>query len=595
MAITLTSKFLAEIKKNVNMPCVILEVALDSGTLFLGSRGDITLNEYYLADGTYKADGTITAMGSINSPSPVIKNISSLQNKIDSKSGYSTRGELSFTITGRDNFKLLISGYTAPLTRHTAAQGQDVPFDVSPYLKNRRVTRKDGFIAPGFAYSDYAATFTGRISDWSRKGDELTITASDDLINASKKLPVENSTKTQYLDFRNMNPADIMTNILLTQLGIGAAYVDSTKFASERDTWIPGWVFDRVLTEPKEANEYLNELQQECNSYIIHDGEKITYKVFAPPVPGNTPEEWTDAAHILHGTLSLKSGYKDGFYNRVVVYYDYDESNSDKEENFESAVISVDAGSQDATQWNEVKSKVVKSKWIRTRTYAQPVNVTGVHLYHVSRNNGAGAGTLTFTYNAAGPTLQWTASGDTIGVAEKITKDGKFQIFSADKTKYIRVIVTTASLPASNKTDSIGITALSGDTFAATLAQKLLSRYRDPAATVSFEVDINNVAYNSAFIKPTDVKDVTTDEACEKGVVAWNKERVMLTSVRPDIAKGRVQVEAVDMRLYRRYGFISPAGYPDYPSATDAQREYAFIGDGLNKVNAGQEDGYFIW
>ncbi|MBI5344979.1 MAG: hypothetical protein HZB83_06550, partial [Deltaproteobacteria bacterium] len=129
----------------------------------------------------------------------------------------------------------------------------------------------------------------------------------------------------------------IMTDILLTRLGIASGYVDSAKFTSERDTWMQGWKFDRVITEPKEANEYRNELQQECNSYIVHDGEKITCKVFAPPMPGNTPEEWTDNNHILHGTLSLKSGYKDGFYNRVVVYYDYDESNSDKEENFEAA------------------------------------------------------------------------------------------------------------------------------------------------------------------------------------------------------------------------------------------------------------------
>ncbi len=89
-----------------------------------------------------------------------------------------------------------------------------------------------------------------------------------------------------------------------------------------------------MLTEPKEADLYLNELQIETNSYIIHDGEKISYKAFAPPLPSEQVQEWSDAADILKGSFSQKSGYKDGFFNRLVVYYDYDESGNDKTENF---------------------------------------------------------------------------------------------------------------------------------------------------------------------------------------------------------------------------------------------------------------------
>ena len=60
----------------------------------------------------------------------------------------------------------------------------------------------------------------------------------------------------------------------------------------------------------------------------------------------------------------------------------------------------------------------------------------------------------------------------------------------------------------------------------------------------------------------------------------------MLTSVRPDFQASKVSIEAVQTKMYRKYGFIAPAGYPDYPSATTAQREYAFIGRASdNKVN----------
>ena len=276
---------------------------------------------------------------------------------------------MTLVITGRDNFKNLIK---------------------DNYLKNRRIVRKDGFL--GTAYADYASTFSGKVLDWNRKGDELTLTVGDDLaVDAKKKLPVENTTKTQYIDYRNTNPVDIMTNLLLTQLGIATGLVDSAQFTSEKGVWLPGWKFDRVLTKPEETNKYLNELQIETNSFIVHDGEKDFLQALrALRCRGRPLEEWTDANHLLHDSFSEKSGYSDNFFNRIVFYYDYDESGNDKEENFESAYIVADASSQDATQWNEVKSKVIKSKWIRSFTYTQAVNITGVVLYHVSRINGAG-------------------------------------------------------------------------------------------------------------------------------------------------------------------------------------------------------------
>ena len=557
MAITLTAAYLAELKKK-NAPNVVLEVALDSGTVKWGSSS-----------------------GGFSDVAPILKAVSSLQNKLDAKSGFTTRGEITAVIVGRDNFKNLIR---------------------DEYLKNRRVIRKEGFVVSGYAWSDYAETFKGKVIDWSRKGDELTIVIADDMVDAAVKIPTENATKTQSIDYTNSgagkNPVDIMTDMLMTQLGIASGYVDSARFTSERDLWLGSWLFSRVLTEPKGAKEYLNELQRETNSFIVHDGEKISYKVFAPPVPGQTVEEWTDDYNILVNSFSQKSGYKEHFFNRIVFYYDYDESGSDKEENFEAAVIAIDAASQGSGQWDEVKTKVIKSKWIRSFTFDQPTNVTGVTLYHCSVNNGAGDGTLTFTYDAGGEhTLQWTPPGGAIGEAVTISKDGKFQVFGADKTKYIRVVVTSASLEISSQTDTdITITALNGSSYAATIAQKLLSRYRDPSGPVTFDVDINNMAWASTFIKPTDFKDITTDEAVEKGVNTWSLKRCILTSIRPDFSNNKVRVEAIDANMDRKYAFIASAFQPDWDSATDAEKEYAYIGDAANnQLGAANDPGFYHW
>jgi hypothetical protein len=572
MGMTLSPKFLEELGKCSNMSNVVVEFELDGGPVRFGFHGRNALPPViFRADGKYLADGSSRASGSDELPLvvPALKAASSLQNRIDVRSGYTTRGQFTLVITGRENF--------GPLVR-------------DEYLKNRRVTRKDGFIARGFTWPDYASTFTGKVLDWSRKGDELTVVIADDLKEASAKIPAESESRTAFMEYRAMNPADIMADIIVTRLGVDASLVDLEVFASERDRWLSGWKFDRTLTEPLEANQFLNELQVESNSFIVHDGEKIGFKVFAPPAPGQMVDEWTDRT-FLKDSFAVKSGYRDGFCNRVVVYYDYDESGGDREGSYESAVIAADAASQSPSQWKETSTRTIKSKWIRSHTFTQQPGLDGVKVYHASRANGEGTGQLSFV--KASSTLTWTSPGGAAGEAVKLTRDGKCQVFDADKNRYVRVLVSAASLPAANAASEVDISAIGGGNHAATLAGKLLNRYRDPVATMSFDVDINCMATGASFMKPADMKDLTTDEACTKGAASWIRNRVMLTSVRPDFASGRVSVEGVETKMSRRYGFIAPAGLPDYEVATSSERAYGYLGDASNLT--GGVDGYHIW
>ncbi|MCC6502319.1 MAG: hypothetical protein IT362_04175 [Deltaproteobacteria bacterium] len=291
---TLSPRFLAELGKCSNMSNVVVEFELDSGAARFGFHGRNSLPaSYFRADGTCRADGYWRASGSDELPLvvPALKSVSSLQNRIDVRSGYTTRGQFTLVITGRENF--------APMIR-------------DEYLKNRRVTRRDGFIASGFTWADYAPTFTGKVLDWSRKGDDLTVVVADDLKEASAKIPPETETRTAYIEYKAMNPADIMADIIVSKLGIDASLVDLDSFAVERDRWLGNWKFDRVLTEPMEANQFLNELQVESNSFIVHDGERISFKVFAPPAPGQAVDEWTDRT-FLKDSFAMKAGYREGF------------------------------------------------------------------------------------------------------------------------------------------------------------------------------------------------------------------------------------------------------------------------------------------
>ena len=551
MPITLTTAYVAELHKGSNHPNVIIELALDGVTLKFGHN-----------------------MGGFNDVQPILKNISSLQNKIDAKNGYSTRGKMTFTITGRETIKRLVS---------------------NRFLKNRRIIRKEGFLAAGFAYADYAETFTGKITDWERQGDELEISCADDLTEGLKKIPVENQRKTQYLDYRSTNPVNIMHDMLSSRMNISTVYIDSTRFNTERDTWLNNVTFNRVITKPEDADKYLNELQIETNSFLVHDGNRISYKVFAPVIPGQSVQSWNDNFNILDDSVSQDSGYKDNFANRVIVMYDYDESGSDGWENYESIYITQDSSSLSTSEWNETKTKEIKSKWIRSRTYTQST-MSGVTVYHVSYDNSTGSGTITFATGATANTLSWKAPASTAaGEAIKINKPGVFQLFDTDTSKSVRVVVESSSLPISSTSVTIDITPLNGGAYAEALANRHLARYRNPIASINFEVDLNDASYQSEFLKPTDIKYITTDEVFDKDSTGWSSESIMITSVRPDFEKQIINLEAIQTKLYKKYGFIAPAGYPDYGAASAAQKEYAFIADSSGMLSGSTALAYYIW
>ena len=89
------------------------------------------------------------------------------------------------------------------------------------------------------------------------------------------------------------------------------------------------------------------------------------------------------------------------------------------------------------------------------------------------------------------------------------------------------------------------------------------------------------------------------DYALNLAINAYEKQLAanLLNAVHPPIKQPiTLDFKSLDTGLMRRYAFIAPAGYPNYPAATAAQRRYAFIGTATaNLVGAPPDQGYFIW
>lgn len=91
-----------------------------------------------------------------------------------------------------------------------------------------------------------------------------------------------------------------------------------------------------------------------------------------------------------------------------------------------------------------------------------PVNVTGTVMKSVGMFQGPGSGTLEFIFNGGGAAraLRWTAPGDTAGSQVVVGgSNGDYVLESNDISKWVEVTVTIASLPGSDQSDALTLTA----------------------------------------------------------------------------------------------------------------------------------------
>jgi len=106
---------------------------------------------------------------------------------------------------------------------------------------------------------------------------------------------------------------------------------------------------------------------------------------------------------------------------------------------------------------------------------SQPINVTGVTITGVSSNTASGTGTLAFTF--VGTLLTWTPPGGSAGAGVNVGGGGSFTLFGGGGSPpSITVEVISASLPGSNQSDSITITALYNQTIARFTSEDWLHR-----------------------------------------------------------------------------------------------------------------------
>lgn len=117
------------------------------------------------------------------------------------------------------------------------------------------------------------------------------------------------------------------------------------------------------------------------------------------------------------------------------------------------------------------------------------------------------------------------------------------------------------------------------------LVSRMIGRRRDAPRKYKFALDPKDYDFNVGDLRRLYTKKVTTTAGAPDTVTA------RITKV---VDKGkRIECEARSTVFARRYAFITPAGYPDFTSATDAQKRYAYICPASGEFADGT-DGYRI-
>lgn len=198
---------------------------------------------------------------------PSVKKISSLTTEIDDFN-LSTIGQITITIGQTP----LISNY----------------FDTN-FAKNKPVQILQGYVAPGFAESDYLLFYKGIIDDWKMTEDIFSVTIKDNSTSWKVDIPRDESSAGNQTGgtFTSLvavaeNHADVMLDILQNQINARDAEIDIGSFEVAKSAR-PAYVVTRTVSgdDQQSADDLMNQLRILVGGYFIPQANgQIKIKLF---------------------------------------------------------------------------------------------------------------------------------------------------------------------------------------------------------------------------------------------------------------------------------------------------------------------------
>ena len=177
--------------------------------------------------------------------------------------------------------------------------------------------------------------------------------------------------------FDDVNVVDAVISLFKTALGddpsVASAFIDETLLGEERDTFGAGITIRGVLDEPVELKTLTKELRLVSGLIVWVDERQKLVGTFRGRINGTTitPDNQTittvfnETAHIIEKSLSTEDG-QDQRITRASIKY----NRIQNDDNFKTRVITIDAAAESSTEYGEVESLEVESRFLRSDAIA---------------------------------------------------------------------------------------------------------------------------------------------------------------------------------------------------------------------------------
>lgn len=141
---------------------------------------------------------------------------------------------------------------------------------------------------------------------FTRSADVLTLTARgmDGTVAASHAV---NDVAQQCLRYSGIRSSEAITDLMVSYAGASAGVIDVAEWTAEDDSWMGGLRLERTITKPTGVKQLIGEI---CQLGVMVWWDKwagqLRFRCNRPLSPGEAYFPVTDAANILHGSVSVE-------------------------------------------------------------------------------------------------------------------------------------------------------------------------------------------------------------------------------------------------------------------------------------------------
>ena len=172
------------------------------------------------------------------------------------------------------------------------------------------------------------------------------------------------------LQYTAENVRDIVDDLLVNYASVSPTYI--TRAIWDAESALDLYDLTTIITEPTGVNTLLQELTQQTNSNLWWDDrqQQIRLKPIATPLSTDVVKALNET-NIIEKSVKVKDDRKSRL-SRITIYFgtfDFTK-NLDEVTNYRNKTVNIDADSESANEYGQIKDRVIFSRWIPTDAIA---------------------------------------------------------------------------------------------------------------------------------------------------------------------------------------------------------------------------------